>query len=525
MSASDASPDKKSVKQEEGRGSLDKAEWDRHPQSAPGSSAAHGHTLENSIPLSIFPIATDKFCFAFCGLPARGKTHIARRLARYLEFFHAQPVKIFNVADYRREKYSGLKDAEWFDSANTEGVEARDECNVLAINDLVAHLNEHEDGVAILDSSNSTHERRSYVLDEVLKTGAKLLWIEVSCDDVDFIANQISSVSRTSPDYEGVDFAFAVSDYQSRLSKYEAKYEPLDEKHPKECKWSYFKCDHSKHWFCSYRVRGHLPLKVVHFIMNMRNSSHAFYLTRHGQSEYNAIGRIGGDSGISSYGLEYAKALASFVEEKITHDEDGNEVHARLWTSTMRRTKETAQFIKQKTIMVRDETDPAIEYEWVQMRPRHWHHLDELFAGSCDGMTYEEIEEKFPDEFSLRQKDKLAYRYPRGESYLDVIARLEPIILEMERHREPLLIIGHQAILRIVYAFYTGISRAEAPYVSIPLNTVVEMIPSPFTCSVERRVLYVPPKELVSDGQDERPLTPDAKILMEKKMDLDPPSH
>ena len=26
------------------------------------------------------------------------------------------------------------------------------------------------------------------------------------------------------------------------------------------------------------------------------------------------------------------------------------------------------------------------------MRPRAWHHLDELFAGQCDGMTYEEIE-------------------------------------------------------------------------------------------------------------------------------------
>ena len=36
------------------------------------------------------------------------------------------------------------------------------------------------------------------------------------------------------------------------------------------------------------------------------------------------------------------------------------------------------------------------DYEWVQLRPRHWFHLDELFAGSCDGMTYEEIEEKFP---------------------------------------------------------------------------------------------------------------------------------
>lgn len=55
--------------------------------------------------------------------------------------------------------------------------------------------------------------------------------------------------------------------------------------------------------------------------------------------------------------------------------------------------------------------------------------------GSCDGMTYEEIERKFPAEFERRKTDKLAYRYPRGESYLDVIARLEPMIMEMERHR------------------------------------------------------------------------------------------
>jgi hypothetical protein len=54
------------------------------PQTAPGAHSAVGHTLDNSIPLSIFPIATDKFCFCFCGLPGRGKTHISRKLARYV---------------------------------------------------------------------------------------------------------------------------------------------------------------------------------------------------------------------------------------------------------------------------------------------------------------------------------------------------------------------------------------------------------------------------------------------------------
>jgi broad specificity phosphatase PhoE len=39
-------------------------------------------------------------------------------------------------------------------------------------------------------------------------------------------------------------------------------------------------------------------------------------------------------------------------------------------------------------------------------------------------MTYEEIAETYPEEFERRKSDKLAYRYPRGESYLDVIHRL-----------------------------------------------------------------------------------------------------
>ena len=107
-----------------------------------------------------------------------------------------------------------------------------------------------------------------------------------------------------------------------------------------------------------------------------------------------------------------------------------------------RRTKETANFIPHPSVTA--QTDDGAPYDWVQMRPMARRNLDELYAGSCDGMTYKEIEEVFPNEFRARQNDKLAYRYSRGESYMDVIARLEPLAHEMERTREPLLIIGHQ---------------------------------------------------------------------------------
>ena len=44
-----------------------------------------------------------------------------------------------------------------------------------------------------------------------------------------------------------------------------------------------------------------------------------------------------------------------------------------------------------------------------------WRALDEIDAGVCDGLTYEEIEAKYPEEFAGRDRDKYNYRYPRGE--------------------------------------------------------------------------------------------------------------
>jgi broad specificity phosphatase PhoE len=67
-----------------------------------------------------------------------------------------------------------------------------------------------------------------------------------------------------------------------------------------------------------------------------------------------------------------------------------------------------------------------------------------LLRVSAVGGRLPQVEERFPKEAALRKKDKLSYRYPRGESYLDVIARLEPLVQEIERHRESLLIVGHQ---------------------------------------------------------------------------------
>lgn len=46
-----------------------------------------------------------------------------------------------------------------------------------------------------------------------------------------------------------------------------------------------------------------------------------------------------------------------------------------------------------------------------------------LWKGVCEELTYEEIQENFPEEFAMRDQDKYRYRYPKGEvSHADMLA-------------------------------------------------------------------------------------------------------
>ncbi|MCO5575774.1 hypothetical protein L7F22_029579 [Adiantum nelumboides] len=126
---------------------------------------------------------------------------------------------------------------------------------------------------------------------------------------------------------------------------------------------------------------------------------------------------------------------------------------------------------------IRAEEQPEIEELDEILIPEQvqWRALDEINAGVCEGMTYEEIKINMPEEYKARKLDKLRYRYPRGESYLDVIQRLEPVIIELERQRAPVVVIAHQAILRALYAYFADKPLKEIPHIEVPLHTIIEI--------------------------------------------------
>ena len=69
-------------------------------------------------------------------------------------------------------------------------------------------------------------------------------------------------------------------------------------------------------------------------------------------------------------------------------------------------------------------------------------------------------------------------RYPGGESYHDLVTRLEPTLIEIEQQTSPVLIVSHLSTLQVLYSYFTGTSLADALNVSIPNHTVLQITPS-----------------------------------------------
>ena len=113
-----------------------------------------------------------------------------------------------------------------------------------------------------------------------------------------------------------------------------------------------------------------------------------------------------------------------------------------------------------------------------------WRALNEIDAGCMENLTYEEISEKYPEEFAARDQNKLTYRYRSGESYQDLVARLEPVMMELERQGNVLLV-AHQAVLRCIMGYFLDRPVEDLPYIKVPLHTLIKLTPQAYGCEAE----------------------------------------
>ncbi|XP_032311795.1 6-phosphofructo-2-kinase/fructose-2,6-bisphosphatase 1 isoform X1 [Drosophila ananassae] len=398
---------------------------------------------------------TTPHVIAMVGLPARGKTFISKKLARYLNWIGIA-TRVFNLGEYRRHATTAYKSHEFFRADNEEAMAIRNRCANQALHDSCEWLLSGQGSIAVFDATNSTRDRRQLIYDIVVKQhGFRLFFVESICDDPQIIEQNILEVKVSSPDYLNMNTELVVRDFLQRIEHYEERYQPIDE--VTEAHLSFMKVYNAGKKVVVYNNEGHVESRIVYYLMNIHITPRTIYLTRHGESEHNLSGLIGGDSNLSARGHQYARALSTFISQQHI---DG----LRVWTSWMKRAIQTVADVKAPQ--------------------ERWKALNEIDAGHCEEMTYEQIKERFPEEFKARDVNKFAYRYPRGESYEDLVARLEPVIMELERQGN-VLVVSHQAVLRCLFAYFLDKSADELPYLYVPLHTVIKLTPVAYGCKVE----------------------------------------
>ena len=394
---------------------------------------------------------SQKLALVMVGLPARGKTFVARKVQRYVSWLGYRTLWV-NVGDYRRARAGAQQPAGYFapDNAATRG--DREGFAMAALDDLLAWFDRGGE-IGIYDATNAERLRRDRIRQRCAAAGVGVLFVETICDDPAIIDANVRHNKLGLPDYAGMGADDALRDFLARIAQYARAYVPVGDD-----EGSYVKLVDAGRQVISSRIEGYLPSRLVFFLMQIRPTHRPIWLSRHGESEFNVAGRIGGDASLTDRGREYARHLAAFVGARTSR--------LVVWTSTLERAVATAVPVSREV--------------------RAWRALDEIDAGICDGLTYQEIEARMPEEFLARARDKFRYRYPRGESYADVIQRLEPLIVELEREPSPVLIVGHRAVIRVLYGYLMGKPQDECPHLQVPLHTVIELTPTEYDYREER---------------------------------------
>lgn len=424
--------------------------------------------------------AHNKVVIAMVGLPARGKSYIVKMLVRYLEW-SGFPTKIFNVGDMRRKRGLAGASAAFFKNGDEAARKQREELAMACQEEMYDWLGEQPSScVAIFDATNTTRLRREKLSQRCREApnGVTLIFVESICDDP-VILQRNYRMKLQNADYRGRDPEEALQDFLERVTEYEKRYETLADDEDSGMV-SYIKIIDVGEKVVTRKCSGYLSSQISFFLGNIHITPRKIWLALHGETlEEEQIGVRGftAGGGLTGYGRRFSYELSKFVRREHAHLDES----ALILTGNAQSHRETvAPLLKEdKSITVLSTTL-----------------LNELCGGDFDGISVEELEARYPGVWKARNTDKLRFRYPGagGESYIDVIARLRPILIELERQRRSVLIVSHLAVQRCLYAYFVGTPADQIPYIKLPHGAVIEINPAPHGAIATTHVLADKPR-------------------------------
>lgn len=387
-----------------------------------------------------------KLVIAMVGLPASGKSTVASKIAQCLAA-EGVSVSVFNNGDVRREMLADRDTAspEFYSPKNSEGVALREK--IARINmERAAEFLDKGGEVAVLDATNVSAQRRRTIKQKL--SGYTIFFVECVNSDPELLAASISRKAKL-PEFAHMDLKRAEVCFRERVNYYETIYTPLVDEE------NFVVLDTLDNRILRERVQAVLPhyrilrdLLVSDWVRNL-------YLARHGETLFNLEMRIGGDSDLTARGMVQAQALAwAFRDIPLPY----------VFTSTKKRTRQMA-------MVLCDGRDDC--------RILALPEFDEIDAGVCDAMTYDQIARDMPSVHSARTRDKFHYIYPEGEGYGTLQARVERGVkkaLYLSGNAENILVIGHQAVNRMILSHFLYRRTEDVPYIHIPQDRYFHIV-------------------------------------------------
>lgn len=173
------------------------------------------------------------------------------------------------------------------------------------------------------------------------------------------------------------------------------------------------------------------------------------FLVRHGQTAFNAEGRIQGarDSALTALGEAQGRRLGEMLGGIAPKD-------ARIVASPLGRTQHTARLIRQHGgFGAAIETDAR---------------LAEISLGDWDGMLKDDIRARVPDYDAGPRRWSWFFDAPGGDSYDVLAARLGAWLEEARRAEGPMIAVSHGVSGRILRGLFLQLPREEALMLDIP---------------------------------------------------------
>lgn len=160
-----------------------------------------------------------------------------------------------------------------------------------------------------------------------------------------------------------------------------------------------------------------------------------FILIRHGITDWNLVRRYQGQTDIplNEQGREQARGLATMLE---------NTPIAAIYSSDLARAYQTAKIIAEgRSIPV---------HKTRELRETHF--------GNWEGLTIEEIREKFPEDVERLKKDPIHGLRPGGESRGIMFERVKKAVLEIAKKHpnQTVAIVAHEGSISAATCALTG---------------------------------------------------------------------